>query len=140
MILEGFEIENWSCIKRIAVDSLPPTGVVVLHGPNATGKSSIVAALRACLMDYPATSASQGLKRWFTKNGDDKPRVSVTFRRKALPGGSPSSSAAGRASWKAAPRPEHGNWSNRRLPTLMSARGSLSAARIRTLACNSCSG
>ncbi len=83
MILEGFEIENWSCIKRIAVDSLPPTGVVVLHGPNATGKSSIVAALRACLMDYPATSASQGLKRWFTKNGDDKPRVSVTFRRKA---------------------------------------------------------
>jgi predicted nucleic acid-binding Zn-ribbon protein len=80
MILEGFEIENWSCIKRVAVNGLQPTGVVVLHGPNGTGKSSILAALRACLMDYPSTSASKDLKRWFPKNSGAKPRVSVTFR------------------------------------------------------------
>jgi DNA repair exonuclease SbcCD ATPase subunit len=80
VILEGFEIENWSCIKRVAVDGLPPAGVVVLHGPNATGKSSIVAALRACLMDFAATSTSKDLKRWFAKDGCDKPRVSVAFR------------------------------------------------------------
>jgi AAA domain len=79
MILEGFEIENWSCIKHLAVDGLPPVGVVVLHGPNGTGKSSIVAALRACLMDYPANSAAKDLKRWFPKGGAAKPRVCVTF-------------------------------------------------------------
>jgi DNA repair exonuclease SbcCD ATPase subunit len=79
MILEGFEIENWSCIKQLAIDGLPATGVVVLHGPNGTGKSSIVAALRACLMDYPATSRDKDLKRWFPKNGAEKSKVSVTF-------------------------------------------------------------
>jgi hypothetical protein len=84
MILEGFEIENWSCIKRIAVDGLPPSGVVVLHGPNGTGKSSIVAALRACLMDYPATSTSKDLRRWFPKNSSEKPRVSITFRAQGI--------------------------------------------------------
>ena len=52
MILEGFEIENWNCIKRASVTALPATGVVVLHGRNQTGKSSIVQALRACLVDY----------------------------------------------------------------------------------------
>jgi hypothetical protein len=80
MILEGFEIENWSCIKRVVVDGLPPTGLAVLHGPNGTGKSSILAALRACLMDYAATSTDKRLKRWFPKNSTAKPRVSVTFR------------------------------------------------------------
>ncbi len=78
MILEAFEIENWSCIGRIAVDGLPPTGVVVLHGPNGTGKSSILEALRACLMDNKSTSKAIG--RGFPRDSADKPRVSVTFR------------------------------------------------------------
>ncbi len=80
MILEGFEIENWSCIKHVSISDLPPTGVIVLHGPNGTGKSSILAALRAALMDYPATSAKRDLKRWFPKNSGEKSKVSVTFR------------------------------------------------------------
>ena len=80
MILEGFEIENWSCIKRIAVDGLQPTGVIVMHGPNGTGKTSIIAALRACLMDFPSNSTAKDLKRWFPKNSSEKPRVCVTFR------------------------------------------------------------
>ena len=42
MILEGFEIENWQCIKKVSVTDLPATGVIVLHGPNRRGKSSIV--------------------------------------------------------------------------------------------------
>jgi energy-coupling factor transporter ATP-binding protein EcfA2 len=80
MILQGFDIENWSCIKRVSVADLPPSGIIVLHGPNGTGKTSIVAALRACLMDFPSGSLSKELKRWFPKNGTEKPRVSVTFR------------------------------------------------------------
>ena len=78
MILEGFEIENWSCIGRVAVADLPSSGVVVLHGPNGTGKSSIIAALRACLMDNKSTS--KALDRGFSRISDAKPRVSVTFR------------------------------------------------------------
>jgi energy-coupling factor transporter ATP-binding protein EcfA2 len=80
MILEGFEIENWSCIKRVAVDGLPPTGVIVLCGPNGTGKSSILEALRACMMDNKSTSKALG--RGFPKNSSDRPRVTVTFRAK----------------------------------------------------------
>jgi len=78
MILEGFEIDNWSCIKHLAVEGLPRTGVVVLSGQNGTGKSSIVEALRACLMDNKSTSKALG--RGFPKNSSEKPRVSVTFQ------------------------------------------------------------
>ena len=58
MIIEGFEIENWTCIKKLTVSGLPATGVIVLHGPNRRGKSSLVQALRACLMDYSSTSTA----------------------------------------------------------------------------------
>ena len=80
MILESFEIENWSCIGRIAVDDLPPTGVVVLHGPNGTGKSSIFAALRAALLDFPSTSRDRRLMRYFPKSGEPRPHVRIAFR------------------------------------------------------------
>jgi len=76
--LEGFEIENWGCIRRLCVSDLPAASVVVLHGPNGTGKTSIVEALRACLMDNKSTSTALG--RGLPKLSTDKPRVSVTFR------------------------------------------------------------
>ena len=78
MILEGFEIENWSCIKKVSVTSLPPTGVIVLHARNRTGKSSIVQALRACLIDYSSTTTA--LKSFYPRGTGDKPVVSVTFQ------------------------------------------------------------
>jgi DNA repair exonuclease SbcCD ATPase subunit len=77
MIIEGFEIENWTCIKRLAVSDLPPTGVIVFHGPNRTGKSNLVRALRACLMDY--SSSSTALKSCYPRGSGEKPIVSVTF-------------------------------------------------------------
>ena len=78
MILEGFEIENWQCIKKVSVTGLPATGVIVLHGPNRRGKSSIVRALRACLMDYPSTTTA--LKSCYPRGTDKKPVVAVTFQ------------------------------------------------------------
>lgn len=78
MILEGFEIENWSCIRKVTVSGLPPTGVIVLHGPNRRGKSSIVQALRACLMDYSSTTTA--LKSCYPRGTAEKPVVTVTFR------------------------------------------------------------
>ncbi|MGO9597768.1 MAG: AAA family ATPase [Isosphaeraceae bacterium] len=77
MIIEGFEIENWTCIKKLKVTGLPATGVIVLHGPNRTGKSSLVQALRACLMDNSSTSTA--LKNRYPKGSGEKPTVSVTF-------------------------------------------------------------
>lgn len=80
MILEGFEIENWACIKRLCVSNLPPTGVVLLHGPNRIGKSSIVQALRACLMDYPSSSKAKDVTNRYPRGTGEKPTISVTFR------------------------------------------------------------
>ena len=77
MIIEGFEIENWTCIKKLSVSGLPPTGMIVLHGPNRTGKSSVVQALRACLMDYPSTSTA--LKAFYPRGTGEKPTIAVTF-------------------------------------------------------------
>jgi DNA repair exonuclease SbcCD ATPase subunit len=77
MILQGFEIENWACIKKLSVANLPPSGVIVLHGPNRTGKTSVVQALRACLMDY--ASSSTALKSWYPRGTAEKPSVCVTF-------------------------------------------------------------
>jgi predicted nucleic acid-binding Zn-ribbon protein len=79
MIIEGFEIENWACIKKLVVSSLPATGVIVLHGRNRTGKSSLVKALRFCLMDYPANSNAAALKSCFPSGSGEKPIISVTF-------------------------------------------------------------
>ena len=78
MIIESFEIENWSCIKKLNVSGLSSTGVIVLHGPNRTGKSSIVHALRACLMDYPSTTTA--VKSSYPRGTGEKPVVSVTFQ------------------------------------------------------------
>src|SRR5271166_4855817 len=78
MILEGFELENWQCIKKVSVTGLPATGGIVLHGPNRRGKSSIVRALRACLMDYPSTTTA--LKSSYPRGTDKKPLASVTFQ------------------------------------------------------------
>jgi len=80
MILESFEIENWSCIRKATVSALPATGVVVLHAPNQTGKSSIVEALRATLFDFKPNSKDQGLKRFFPNWTEEPPRVTITFR------------------------------------------------------------
>jgi DNA repair exonuclease SbcCD ATPase subunit len=77
MIIEGFEIENWTCIKKLTVSGLPATGVIVLHGPNRTGKSSLVKALRACLMDYSSTSTA--LKTSYPRGSGEKPTVTVKF-------------------------------------------------------------
>jgi len=80
MILEGFEIENWSCIRKLVVTDLTPNGLTVVHGPNGTGKTSIIRALRACLLEYKANSNHSDLVRRIAKNADDPARVAVTFR------------------------------------------------------------
>ena len=80
MIIESFEIENWSCIRHVSVADLPSTGVIVLHGSNGTGKSSIIEALRACLFDFATSSKDSDLVKRFTRNCPDAPTITVNFR------------------------------------------------------------
>ncbi len=78
MILRDVLIENWRCIRRLELTDLPD-GLVVLHGPNRTGKSSLVLALRACLFDADHDAASKEIKTSIPRNGTGPPKVAVTF-------------------------------------------------------------
>ena len=51
MILRGIHVEHWCCIASLQLEDLPE-GIIILHGPNRTGKSSLVKALRGCLFDF----------------------------------------------------------------------------------------
>jgi DNA repair exonuclease SbcCD ATPase subunit len=79
MILTGFQIQNWGCIQKVEVPTLG-AGINVLHAPNGSGKSSIVAALRACLMDYKHNSTHEDLKRYLPAHDEKLAReVRVQF-------------------------------------------------------------
>ncbi|MGL5095822.1 MAG: AAA family ATPase, partial [Planctomycetia bacterium] len=68
MILRGVEIDHWRCIGSLRLSDLPD-GVVVLHGPNRTGKSSLVKAVRACLFDYDHNSKDKEIVRSVPRRG-----------------------------------------------------------------------
>jgi hypothetical protein len=78
VILRGFRIENWRCIRKLELADLGP-GVVVLHGPNRTGKSSLVLALRAGLFDCDHNSTERAIKDSLPWDGSGPPKVVVEF-------------------------------------------------------------
>jgi DNA repair exonuclease SbcCD ATPase subunit len=78
MILHGLTITNWKNLGRLELTDLDHP-LVVLYGPNGTGKSSIVAALRSCLFDFDHNSTAAVIREavpWFTKR---TPEVAVEF-------------------------------------------------------------
>lgn len=78
MILRGIRVENWRCIRRLVLEELPE-GIVVLHGPNRTGKSSLVLALRECLFDSDHDSARKEIKESVPWSNAEAPKVVVEF-------------------------------------------------------------
>src|SRR5262249_1823816 len=78
MILRGIHVEHWRCIAKLDLDDLPG-GIVVLHGPNRTGKSSLVKALRGCLFDYDHDTTRAELKSSLPWNNSGPPRLAVEF-------------------------------------------------------------
>ena len=78
MILRDILIENWRCIRRLELTDLPG-GLVVLHGPNRTGKSSLVLALRNCLFDADHDASGKDIKSSLPWDGTGPPKVSVVF-------------------------------------------------------------
>jgi DNA repair exonuclease SbcCD ATPase subunit len=78
MILRGIHVEHWRCVGKLDLDALPP-GVIVLSGPNRTGKSSLVAALRATLYDYDHNARCKELEQAVPWNTKHSPKVTIEF-------------------------------------------------------------
>jgi DNA repair exonuclease SbcCD ATPase subunit len=78
MIIRGIHIEHWRCIAKLDLDDLP-AGIVVLYGPNRTGKSSLVKALRGCLFDFDHDTTRVELKSCLPWNQNGPPRLAVDF-------------------------------------------------------------
>jgi energy-coupling factor transporter ATP-binding protein EcfA2 len=78
MIIRGIHVEHWRCIAKLDLEDLPP-GIVVLYGPNRTGKSSLVKALRGCLFDFDHDTTRLELKNSIPWNNNGPPRLAVEF-------------------------------------------------------------
>ena len=78
MIIRGIHVEHWCCIAQLDLDDLPP-GIVVLHGPNRTGKSSLVKALRGCLFDFDHDTTRSQFKSSVPWNSSATPKLAVEF-------------------------------------------------------------
>ncbi|HUG94391.1 MAG TPA: AAA family ATPase [Planctomycetaceae bacterium] len=78
MILHAVTIQNWKNIGRLELTDLDHP-LVVLYGPNRTGKSSIVEAIRCCLYDFDHDATAGRIKcaiPWLTKQ---VPEIRVEF-------------------------------------------------------------
>jgi DNA repair exonuclease SbcCD ATPase subunit len=78
VILHGIQVQHWCCIASLDLDELPG-GIVVLHGPNRTGKSSLVKAIRGCLFDFDHDTAKSEFKNCLPDNGAGPPKVIIEF-------------------------------------------------------------
>ena len=80
MRLRAMEVRNWGCIGALSLGELGD-GIIVLHGPNRTGKSSLVQAIRSCLFDHFHDSQDKALLAavpWRTKAA---PHVEIEFEQ-----------------------------------------------------------
>lgn len=59
--IHSIQLQNVRGIRRLDITNLPDTGVVVIHGNNEAGKSTIMDALHACL-NYKYTSIAQEIR------------------------------------------------------------------------------
>ena len=78
MRIRAVEVRNWACIESLSLTDLAD-GIVVLHGPNRTGKSSLAQALRSAVFDHFHDSQESTLLAavpWKTKAA---PHVTVEF-------------------------------------------------------------
>lgn len=79
MILHALSIRNWRNIGELDLQGLDHP-IVVLYGPNRTGKSSLVAALRSCLLDYDHDSTRPAVRDSIPWQSKLTPEVTVEFQ------------------------------------------------------------
>ena len=78
MILHGLHLRNWRNIESLDLDDLNHD-LVVLHGPNRTGKSGIVLALRYGLFDFDHSSSATAIKNCSPRRSQASPEVDIEF-------------------------------------------------------------
>lgn len=78
MRIRSLEIRNWACIESLSLANFTD-GIVVLHGPNRTGKSSVAEALRCALFDLDHNTTSQRLGAAIPRRSQGVPQVTVEF-------------------------------------------------------------
>ena len=78
MRLRSIEVRNWACIDSLSLDYLQD-GVVVLHGPNRTGKSSLMQAIRSALFDHFHDSQETTLLSAIPLKTKATPHVAIVF-------------------------------------------------------------
>ncbi len=78
MKLCAIEVKNWACIETLTLADLHE-GVIVLHGPNRTGKSSLVQAIRSCLFDHDHDSQKSAVLDAIPRKTQAAPSVAVEF-------------------------------------------------------------
>ncbi len=76
MRIRAIDIKNWACIDALTLADLSD-GIVVLHGPNQTGKSSLADALRCCLFDLDHNSGGQRLSAVIPRRTRAVPEVTI---------------------------------------------------------------
>ena len=74
MRLHSIEIHNVRGVEQLRVDELPETGVVVIHGENEAGKSTIVEAIDTVLTEKHS-GASKKIKALKPVHRDASPEV-----------------------------------------------------------------
>jgi DNA repair exonuclease SbcCD ATPase subunit len=84
MRLRAVRLENWRCIGRLELTDLQP-GITVLYGPNGTGKSSLVTALRCCLFDFAHNTKDQELLQHKPWRSETSPKVMVEWEQNSTP-------------------------------------------------------
>ena len=77
MILHAIEVQNWKRLTQVELHLQP--GVNIIHGPTRIGKSSLVEALRAALLDYHHDSADEAVRLAAPWGQDAVPKVAVEF-------------------------------------------------------------
>lgn len=78
MKLRKVEVRNWACIESLVLSDLKD-GVIILHGPNRIGKSSLVQALRSTLFDHLHDSQDKTLQSAIPLKSKATPHVAVEF-------------------------------------------------------------
>ena len=78
MILHSLTVSNVRAIDHLHLEKLPETGVIVIHGNNEEGKSTILDALDAVL-NIKYNSAAKPIKSLKPVDRDVSPEVSATM-------------------------------------------------------------
>lgn len=78
MRIRSIAVANWACIETLDLPDLAP-GLVILHGPNRTGKSSLVQAIRSCLFDHQHDSSDSTISAAIPWRSKANPHVAIEF-------------------------------------------------------------